>query len=92
LLTELYPSTFSLYEGRRHPLKIGIHHDLLAALGGAVTAAELKQALQCYTLNKVYRARLQEGAIRLDLDGKKSGVVAAEHAVGDRHSKKATPG
>jgi ProQ/FINO family len=30
-LAELYPKCFSVYEGRRRPLKIGIHKDILAA-------------------------------------------------------------
>jgi sRNA-binding protein len=37
LLAELFPECFSVYEGRRRPLKIGIHRDILAAVDGALT-------------------------------------------------------
>lgn len=87
LLVEMYPKAFSKYEGRRRPLKVGVHHDLLAALGGAVTADELHKALGCYTSNKVYRGRLREGAARYDLDGAPCGVVTADQAVGDIERK-----
>ena len=80
LLCNLYPKTFAMHEAKRRPLKIGIHHDLLAALDGAVTEAELGQALRCYTVNKVYRSRLKAGAVRYDLTGAPAGAVAADIA------------
>jgi hypothetical protein len=45
LLAELYPKCFSIYERRRRPLKIGIHNDVLAAVDGVITPAELHGAL-----------------------------------------------
>ena len=57
LSAETWPKRFSIYEARRQPLKVGVHHDILAALDGAVTAAELSRALRVYTGNKVYRSR-----------------------------------
>jgi sRNA-binding protein len=36
-LAELFPQCFSVFQGRRKPLKLGIRDDLLAALGGAIT-------------------------------------------------------
>jgi mono/diheme cytochrome c family protein len=63
LLAETWPKCFSIYEARRQPLKVGVHHDILAALDGAVTAAELSRALRVYTGNKVYRSRVRPGAM-----------------------------
>lgn len=63
LLAETWPKCFSIYEARRQPLKVGVHHDILAALDGAVTAAELSRALRVYTGNKVYRSRVHPGAM-----------------------------
>jgi sRNA-binding protein len=34
LLAETFPRCFSVYEGRRRPLKIGIHRDILAVVDG----------------------------------------------------------
>ena len=45
LLTERWPLCFSVYERRRLPLKIGIKDEILAALDGAITPAELGTAL-----------------------------------------------
>jgi ProP effector len=81
LLCELFPKAFVRYQARRRPLKIGIHNDLLAVLDGAVTAAELSHALRIYVSNRVYRERLREGAIRIDLNGEPAGTVAPEHAI-----------
>ena len=78
LLTEKWPTVFSVYENRRRPLKIGIHHEILAALDGAVTPAELSLALRYYVCNRVYRSRLVAGAVRIGLDGTPAGVVTPE--------------
>ena len=78
LLAETWPATFSIYENRRRPLKIGIHHEILAALDGAVSAAELSLALRYYVSNKVYKSRLAVGAARIGLDGNPAGVVTPE--------------
>jgi len=84
LLAELYPKCFSVYEGRRRPLKLKIHLDIQAALDGAVTPAELHRALGIYCSNPVYQSHTRKGAWRLDLDGKPAGVVTADE---EAHAK-----
>ena len=84
LLAELYPRCFSIYEGRRRPLKIGIHKDIQAKLDGAITADELYKALGAYCSNPVYLSSTRKGAWRLDLDGKPAGVVTADE---EAHAK-----
>ena len=80
LLAQRWPSTFSVFEGRRRPLKVGIHLDILAALGGAVAADALSLALKVYVSNKVYRSRLIAGATRIGLDGAPAGTVSEKEA------------
>ena len=82
LLVETWPKCFSIYEARRRPLKIGIHNDIVAALDGAVTSAELSRALGAYTANAVYRSRLRAGAVRIGLDGEPAGEVSEDEACG----------
>jgi sRNA-binding protein len=79
LLSEKYPRTFSCVDRERKPLKIGIHLDILAALGEAITPDELKQALKVYTSNGHYKGQLILGATRYDLNGAPCGRVTAEH-------------
>jgi len=78
LLAETFPKCFSVYQGRRRPLKLKIHLDIEAALDGAVTPAELHKALGAYCSNKIYLSHTRTGAWRLDLDGKAAGVVTAD--------------
>jgi ProP effector len=78
LLAELWPKCFSVYEGRRRPLKLKIHLDIQAALDGAITPAELHKALGMYCSNPVYLGHIRTGARRLDLDGNPAGVVTAD--------------
>jgi ProP effector len=78
LLVEKWPAVFSIYENRRRPLKIGIHHEILAVLDGAITAAELSLTLRYYVANPVYRSRLTVGTARIGLDGRPAGVVTPE--------------
>src|SRR5262249_12241240 len=80
LLAELYPKCFSIYEGRRRPLKIGIHKDILAAVDGVITPAELHGALGFYCSNPVYLGHLRKGAWRLDLNGEPAGGVTRDEA------------
>src|SRR5262245_4040373 len=75
LLAELYPRCFSVYQGRRRPLKIGIHKDILTELDGALTPLELSKALGFYCSNPAYLGRTRKGAERLDLNGEPAGVV-----------------
>jgi ProP effector len=78
LLAATWPACFSIWEKRRQPLKIGIHLDILAALDGAVTPAELSRALRFYVANNVYRSRLVAGAARVDLNGEPAGEVTVQ--------------
>jgi sRNA-binding protein len=84
LLAELYPKCFSLYEGRRRPLKLKIHLDIQAALDGVITPAELHKALGVYCSNQVYLSHTRKGAWRLNLDGKPAGTVTADE---EAHAK-----
>jgi ProP effector len=78
LLAEAFPRTFSVWEMRRRPLKIGIHRDIETALDGAITPAELHKALGTYCSNRAYLEHTLTGTLRLDLDGNPAGVVTAE--------------
>jgi ProP effector len=78
LLAEAFPTAFAIYEVKRRPLKVGIHADVLAALNGAMTPAELGLALRRYCGNSVYLSRLLRGACRYDVDGQHAGDVTAE--------------
>jgi len=84
LLAETFPKCFSVYEGRRRPLKLKIHLDIQAGLDGAITPAELHRALGAYCSNQVYLSHTRRGAWRLDLDGKPAGVVTADE---EAHAK-----
>jgi sRNA-binding protein len=75
LLVEEFPKCFAIFEQRRRPLKIGIREDILNALDGAITPAELARALRIYTANAAYRRKLTAGAARIDLAGENAGVV-----------------
>jgi ProP effector len=80
LLAETWPACFSVYERRRRPLALGIHHGILAALDGAVTPQELRRALRFYVGNTYYLRMMIAGAARIDLDGCPAGTVSAEEA------------
>jgi ProP effector len=84
LLAEAFPKCFSVYEGRRRPLKLKIHLDVQAALDGAITPAELHKALGIYCSNPVYLSHTRKGAWRLDLDGNPAGVITADE---EAHAK-----
>jgi sRNA-binding protein len=75
LLAETFPKTFSLIESKRRPLKIGICNDLRAALDGALTADELREALRRYTWSPGYLRNHLTGAWRFDLEGSVVGTV-----------------
>ena len=63
LLAETFPACFAIFEQRRRPLKIGIHHDVLAALDGVITQEELSRALAIYAANKWYREKFSSLAL-----------------------------
>jgi ProP effector len=73
-------------DGRlRRPLKVGIFHDLVAAVGDSATAAEVKAAIHFYASGTGYLRALTEGADRIDLGGIPVGKVTAEEA---EHAKR----
>src|SRR5262245_32696054 len=73
LLCAQFPRCFFRDEARRQPLKVGIHNDVLLALGDAVTPSELARALQVYVNNRIYQSRLRLSATRIDLNGEPAG-------------------
>jgi sRNA-binding protein len=95
LLCERFPGTFARNPVERRSLKRGIDRDLVARLDGTVSRSALKRALGIHTACPEYRAKLIEGAPRLDLDGNPAGAVTAgeaEHALTIRPAKtKPTP-
>src|SRR5262245_11281494 len=80
----MWPKCFSVWQGRRRPLKLGIHLEVQAALDGAITPAELGKALGIYCANQVYLGHTRKGAWRLDIDGKPAGTVTADE---EAHAK-----
>lgn len=89
LLAERFPKTFWMLEARRRPLKIGVHHDILAALNGAIEPVELSIALRWYCGSKGYLANVLTGAWRLDLDGMPAGTITREE---ERYAKRSLTG
>jgi sRNA-binding protein len=84
LLCREFSKCFFIYERKRVPLKIGISHDLDAALDPSVDRKHLGLALQHYTHNIHYRRAQKAGSPRLDLDGNVTGHITeleAEHAL-----------
>jgi sRNA-binding protein len=80
LLCEHFPRTFARNPAERPPLKREIDRDLVARLDGMVSRSALKRALGAYVSCPEYRAKLIEGAARIDLDGNAAGVVTADEA------------
>lgn len=66
-LAETWPAAFSVYEGRRRPLKIGVHVDILT--GAEINARDLALALQIYCSNQGYLRAVAKGGDRFDLAG-----------------------
>jgi ProP effector len=78
LLAEKWPCCFSIIESGRRPLKLGIRDDVLAALGGAISAGKVSAALRWYVSSPEYQRRLVHGAWRIDLNGRPAGTVSQE--------------
>ena len=89
LLCAQFPRCFFRDEARRQPLKVGIHNDVLLALGDAVTPSELARALQIYVNNRIYQSRLRLSATRIDLNGEPAGTVRAAEAAFARAKERA---
>src|SRR5262245_49239073 len=78
LLAEKWPCCFSIIESGRRPLKLGIRDDVLAALGGAISAGRVSAALRWYVSSPEYQRQLPHGAWRVDLNGRPAGTVSQE--------------
>ena len=94
LLCERFPRTFARDPAGRQPLKRGIDSDLVARLDGTGSRSAIKRVLGIYTSCPEYRARLIEGATRIDLDGNPAGAVTAgeaAYALAPRPAKKTKP-
>ena len=89
LLCAQFPRCFFHDEARRQPLKVGIHNDVLLALGDAVTPSELATALQIYVNNRIYQSRLRPGGTRIDLNGEPGGTVTVGQAAFARAKERA---
>ena len=76
-----FPACFHVYQGRRKPLKIGIHEDIRAALNGEIAPEDLGASLRRYTSNDVYLDNLRTGTARIDLNGKPAGLVTTKEAL-----------
>ncbi|HEY5718566.1 MAG TPA: ProQ/FinO family protein [Motiliproteus sp.] len=76
LIAETYPLAFSRDSVK--PLKIGIQEDLVS--DGKLAAGKIKRALASYVRSPLYYKSMQEGAERVDLEGKPAGLVTAEEA------------
>jgi ProP effector len=90
LLCEHFPAVFTHDPAERRSLKRGIDRDLVVRLDGIVSRSALKRVLGVYTACPEYRAKLIEGAVRIDLDGQPAGAVTAgeaEHALAPRPAK-----
>jgi sRNA-binding protein len=82
LLQERWPNCFSIYEGRRRPLKLLIHLDILKELpNGLLTELELTTALRCYVGNRQYLKKIKVGAGRVGLDGSVVGKVTEDEEI-----------
>jgi sRNA-binding protein len=77
-LAATFPRCFAVYQLRRRPLKVGIHHDIIVRV--MVDQRELHRALRLYVHNIGYLRALRAGVDRIDLDGNAVGTVTAEQA------------
>ena len=72
-LEDLYPNCFDWSKPK--PLKIGIHHDIIA---DGYDRVRVRRALGAYCGRPSYRRAMQVGAIRTDLNGQPAGVVTEQ--------------
>lgn len=80
LLVEKFPKCFAPKGEDKRPLKIGIYHDIRAALP-ELPAMKLHPALYDYTSGATYlRNLIEAGAPRFDLNGEPSGIVTEMEA------------
>src|SRR5436190_9363888 len=77
LPVEKFPAAFS-EAGERQPLKVGIAKDLLAR---GINRHIVARGLHSYCNAYRYLVAMQDGAVRIGLDGEPAGVVTADEAV-----------
>ena len=75
-LSQKFPKCFFVDARLRRPLKKGIEDDL--AREGVLDAEKRTAAVSFYTRNWTYRAMLQAGTERVDLNGHKAGTVSPQ--------------
>ena len=79
ILSQVFPLCFAGKGDRKRPLKIGIFHDIRAAMPG-MTSSMTREALRDYTSGPTYLRSVVETAHRLDLEGNVTGEVSASEA------------
>jgi ProP effector len=67
-----WPKCFFMFQGRRLPLKIGIHKDIP---DGLIEPRVLQLAFRFYVNNPGYLNAMRFGAARVDLNGEVAGTV-----------------
>ena len=77
LLCERWPKCFFMFQGRRLPLKIGIHTDIP---DGLIEPKILRLAFRLYVNNPGYLNAMRLGAARVDLNGEVAGTVGENDA------------
>jgi ProP effector len=77
LLCERWPKCFFMFQGRRLPLKIGIHKDIP---DGLIEPKILRLAFRLYVNNPGYLNAMRLGAARVDLNGEAAGTVGENDA------------
>jgi ProP effector len=80
LLAAKFPRTFFVNGGERKPLKIGITNDLIAA-ELKFSGTNIRLALRAYASSPGYLSAMQEGAVRVGLDGEPAGIVTEDAAM-----------
>lgn len=88
LLQKHFPLAFPKKPAPKVPLKIGIHHDLVAqAEQLGLSAIEIRAVLKKWCRGKRYRECLVAGAVRVDLQGQACGFVSKEEASSSEQRK-----
>ena len=78
ILRQRFPAVFAyLNAPARRPLKVGIHVDHRQPPCRKSTPIAIRRALRVYCTGRAYRENCVAGAVRIDLDGKPAGIVAA---------------
>ena len=77
---ERFPAAFAINPRYRQPLKLGIHHDILAQMSDTIAPRDLSDALRIYVGNPHYCKACTPGAARIDISGQPVGTVSEEHA------------